>query len=288
MTFSVRACSPLLFLALLPAAACDDGRTQDPSGLGGASGGTTGSGGETAATGGTTASGGTTGASCPEGAFVSLTYDDALPTHIANASPALDSHGFKGTFFLTSPAQSSAPAWRSIQGAGHELAAHTMKHPCPASNTWVPEGDANEDYDAARMGTELDDNIAMLESLGQTAPLTFAYPCGVSWMGAEHTSYVPLLEERFTAARGVVGSVITTLTDPFNVPAYFLTGTGAQLTAVVDNAISQNGWVVFGFHGVGGDHSSVALDAHEELLAHIEANSVPVLTFGEAIACKTK
>jgi sialate O-acetylesterase len=80
---------------------------------------------------------------------------------------------------------------------------------------------------------------------------------------------------------------VTSLADAFHVPAYFLTGTGESLIAVVDNAIKQHAWAVFGFHGVGGDHAAVTTEAHEALLAYLEQQSsaVRVLPFGAAAEC---
>lgn len=251
-------------------------------------------GGDALATGGATGpdsgpgeSGGSSGSdeSCPSGAFVSLTYDDALPTHLSTAAPALEARRLVGTFFITNPSNPSA--WGALVERGHELGSHTRLHPCPESNSWVAEGNANEDYDLTRMQTELDEQIALLESLGQTQPLSFAYPCGVDWVGTAHESYVPLLEDRFIGARGVSGGRETTVSDAYHVKAYFLTGDAAQLIAAVSPAVSEGSWVVYGFHGVGGDHSAVTAEAHEALLDYLVENEIPVRTFAQGLACKT-
>jgi len=102
----------------------------------------------------------------PEGMpAVTLTYDDTLPSQLTTAAPSLKAHGLKATFFLTDARANPAP-WTALLADGHELASHTFKHPCPKVNTWVAPGNANEDYDQARMATELDENIAMLASVG--------------------------------------------------------------------------------------------------------------------------
>ena len=64
---------------------------------------------------------------------VVLTYDDALNTHLDNVIPALDSLGFKGTFYLTGyfPGSRTRVAdWSKAGKKGHELANHTLFHPC--------------------------------------------------------------------------------------------------------------------------------------------------------------
>lgn len=224
---------------------------------------------------------------CPDHAIVALTHDDGLYSQLTNAVPALDQYGFKGTFFLNRI--SNSDAWKAVSENGHELGAHTLNHPCTkVNNTWITAGNASEDYDLTRMATELDENIADITELGQTEPYSFAYPCGTTWVGEEHTSYIPLITERFVAARGVAGSIVTQLTDATNVPAYFLTGPGSTFTGIVDLAITQNGLVVFGFHDVGtGSTGPVTIEIYNELLEHLDANrdSVTVLPFGQAVQC---
>src|SRR4051812_2907675 len=62
-------------------------------------------------------------------AAVSLTYDDAIPSQLDNAAPALDRHGLRATFFLTgsSPTLERSPErFRALVEAGHELGSHTI------------------------------------------------------------------------------------------------------------------------------------------------------------------
>ena len=153
---------------------------------------------------------------------VTLTYDDALNSQLTTAAPSLKTHGLKATFFVTDVRANPTP-WAALLADGHELASHTFRHPCPKVNTWVAPGNANEDYDTARMTTELDETIAMLQMLGQPAPYTFAYPCGITWIGADQQSYIPLIQERFTASRGVAGGPGQAGVNLYKVPATFST-----------------------------------------------------------------
>lgn len=217
---------------------------------------------------------------------VTLTYDDSLASQLSIAAPALKKHGLKGTFFIQDVRSNQAP-WRALREEGHELGSHTFKHPCPKVNSWVPPGDASEDYDDMRMAKELDDSISLLTALGQSAPFTFAYPCGVDWIGNQQTSYAPLVAARFSAARGVSSGLVRPGVNLMNVPATFSTGNAAALIAIADGAKMGAAWVVFGFHGVGGDHTPVSAEAHEALLAHLTAKpgEFYVGTFGELAAC---
>lgn len=252
------------------------GNGSSGGGIGGGSGSGGGSGGEPSAVCGR-----------PQGmAAVTLTYDDALPTQLTTAAPALRAHDLKATFFLTDVRSNRAP-WAALLADGHELAAHTFKHPCPEANDWVAPGNASEDYDLARMATELDEGVTLLEELGQAPPYTFAYPCGIDWVADSHESYVPLLRERFAAARGVSPGQVRAGVDLWHVPATFSTGTGAALIAIAEAANSAGTWVVYGFHGIGGDSNAIDAAAHEQLLTYLDEHRSEyyVATFRELAAC---
>ena len=73
-------------------------------------------------------------------AAVSITFDDAYRSHVDQAMPLLESHGFRGTFFLIVDKlfrrgkyiyhRSSAPIseWQAAAARGHEMASHTVSH----------------------------------------------------------------------------------------------------------------------------------------------------------------
>jgi hypothetical protein len=99
---------------------------------------------------------------------------------------------------------------------------------------------------------------------------------------------VPLIAERFFAARGVnCCAQPPAAVDLYNVntnwPAE--TATPADVTAPVDQAIGAGSWLVFGFHAVGvapGEWSAVPQEAHDALVAHLvtRKSELWVATFG--------
>jgi peptidoglycan/xylan/chitin deacetylase (PgdA/CDA1 family) len=215
-------------------------------------------------------------------AAVSLTYDDALRSQLDHAVPALRKHGLVGTFFLTgtSPVlQASPDSYRALGRAGHELGAHTMNHPCDRKLSFVKPGMSLQDYDSARMDRELAESVAQLRDLGQQGPLSFAYPCGSTWLGEPPTSYVPLIEKSFIAARGVTRGIV----DPTHPRLFEVASVMGDLSASalidwVARAVESGGWLVFTFHGVEGEQLSVDADAHEALLAYLAKNKAQVWT----------
>jgi peptidoglycan/xylan/chitin deacetylase (PgdA/CDA1 family) len=222
-------------------------------------------------------------------AAVSITYDDAVPTQ-RHAARALERLGLRGTFFLTGTASDlmqQRDAWRGVLDAGHELASHTMHHPCDCSHAWVPRGYTTQDYDLGRMRTELDETLALLRSLGAQPPYTFAYPCGETHVGKTPESYVGLVRERFLAARGVEPRVADPQRDPlFLVPAHDGAKRPEELIALCERAVDEGGWLVLLFHGVGGDHLPVELSAHTALAEYLARQSGRVWTerFGAVAA----
>lgn len=214
----------------------------------------------------------------PNGAryAVSLTYDDALPTDLTNAVPALDKAGLRGTFFLSGQAYKSADGlkpWVPVGKAGHELGSHSIEHPCSKSIGLASPPGGLETYDLPRMEKELKETRARLAALGvRPAGETYAYPCGNTYVGEDRQSYIPLVAKLFKAARGVQGSVADPYTvDLLNVPAVGGDKNGDALRGWVERAETEGGWVVFYFHGVGGDYLTTKLEAHQALLDYLKS-----------------
>jgi peptidoglycan/xylan/chitin deacetylase (PgdA/CDA1 family) len=217
----------------------------------------------------------------PQGAkaAISLTYDDGRITQVQNAVPLLDKHNLKGTFFIQGITSDSLPAskefWKDASRRGHELAGHSMYHPCAKVKTWVKKGFALEDYTMERMAKELDDSIAFLKDItGTQGPFTNAYPCGQTYVGEDRQSYIPLVAERFFAARSTVNAIAMPGTFSYaeipTIPGENLTG--KQLIEKAKESAERGGWGIFMFHDVGADDLSVDTAAYEELLAYLDKN----------------
>jgi peptidoglycan/xylan/chitin deacetylase (PgdA/CDA1 family) len=194
-------------------------------------------------------------------AAVSLTYDDSLASQVEFAGPLLDALGLQATFFLSGQNIGSfAPPAK----AGHELASHTVRHPCNADLSALSLDE---------MGGELENGIAAVHALGVTGKLTFAYPCGQTQV-RDGASYEPLVRAGFRAARGVAGSVADPRSvDLFNVPALFppTSSDGSDVIAFVEQAAQSRGWAVVGIHGVteAGEYLQFSAAAHERLLKYL-------------------
>src|SRR5215213_2319982 len=88
---------------------------------------------------------------------VVLTYDDALNVHLDHAIPILDSLKLKGTFYLSAYFPGCSKRlndWRKAGARGHELANHTLFHPCigdKPGREFVPVDYKLNNYSVRRM-----------------------------------------------------------------------------------------------------------------------------------------
>ena len=216
---------------------------------------------------------------------VVLTYDDALNIHLDNVIPALDSLNLKGTFYLSGyfpGCRKRLADWSKAAKGGHELANHTLFHPCTGKipgRDWVkPDYDLGT-YTMQRLLDEVRMTNVLLESLDGKKTRTFAYPCGDTNIGND--SYIDKIKNDFVSARGVKNEMAKiNNVDFFNVPAYGINGeSGQQLIALVKKAMQENALLVFLFHGVGGEHGlNVSLAAHRELLHYLKKHEKEIWT----------
>lgn len=197
-----------------------------------------------------------------------------MASQLRYAVPVLERHGLKATFFLSGK---NLAEFAPLAKAGHELGSHTVTHPCNAELASLSLGE---------MSAELDASIADVHALGQSGKLTFAYPCGQTRL-ARSESYVPLVQQRYRAARGVAAAVAEpSSVDLFSVPALFppSSSDGTDLLAFVERAVSSGGWAVIGMHGVSeaGEYLQLAQPAHDKLLAYLaeHASSIYTAPFG--------
>ena len=121
----------------------------------------------------------------PQRAAIVLTYDDSAPSQLQYAVPALNEAGLKGTFFLTGANMppESMPRWRAVAEAGHELANHTIHHPCNAGTYEAPARYTTEAYDVDTMLNEIRTMNAFLTAIDGRPLHAYGAPCGHTTAG---------------------------------------------------------------------------------------------------------
>jgi len=103
-------------------------------------------------------------------AAVSLTFDDALASHVKTAIPILDRHGLKGTFFLLisnihPEGASTWDDWRRAVADGHEAGSHSLTHP-----------HLTQVLDQRQLRDEIEGSADVIEEHLGVRPVSFAYP----------------------------------------------------------------------------------------------------------------
>ena len=194
----------------------------------------------------------------PEGyrTAVSLSFDDARESQLDVGAPVLAETRTKVTFYLTAGNLGKrADDWKKAAAAGHELGNHSMVHPCSGNFEWS-RTQALEDMSLDRMRQELTEANRAIEAATGVRPVTFAYPCGQTFVGRGRgvQSYVPLISELFLSGR-------LWLSEAPNDPGYAdlaqLTGYPMddvefdELEPVVRGAIDRGQWLVLAGHDIG-------------------------------------
>jgi len=222
-------------------------------------------------------------------AVIVLTYDDALHSQLNVAIPQLDSVKLKGTFFLTGELNSQTiPQWRKASKKGHELANHTVFHPCLSTDD---NPMASEHYTVYRILHEIGVMNNFLFAVDGKSGRTYAYPCTETHVGGK--DYVDSLRThgiiKYARIGGDANAVIIDFKhlDPLQVPSYGLEDhtTADKLIAYVKKVKESGGMGVIMFHGVGGDYITTSAQAHRELLTYLKQNQkdIWITTFQEAM-----
>ncbi|PYV31226.1 MAG: polysaccharide deacetylase [Acidobacteria bacterium] len=220
----------------------------------------------------------------PEGkrAAVSLSFDDARLSQVDTGLDLFRRLGIKATFFLESNnIERRLAGWKQAVADGHEIANHTMTHPCTANYAFSLDN-ALESYDLQMMMAQLDGANAQIQKLLGVTPKTFAYPCGQKFVGRglDVRSYVPLVADRFVVGRGYLDE---SANDPSVCDLAQAMGTAfdgmdfSQMKPIVDEAIKEGRWVIFVGHEIGKRGYQVTdVKALEELSAYLKdpANGV--------------
>lgn len=194
----------------------------------------------------------------PEGkrAAVSLTFDDGRPSQIDTGLPLLEKLGVRATFFvLPGNVEKRLEGWRRAVQLGHEIGNHSSTHPCTA-NYAFSRANALEDYDLDRIASDIDAAQQAIRRLLEVEPVSFAYPCGQSFVGrgAAARSYVPLVAERFLLGRGYMGEAandvaVFDLAQAMGTP--FDDMAPADALKLVEAAARDGRWIIFVGHDIG-------------------------------------
>jgi beta-glucosidase len=141
----------------------------------------------------------------PEGKrmAISLTFDDARLSQVDKGIPLLNNCKVKATFYVSKDNMAKRlDKWKEALAMGHEIGNHSLLHPC-SGNFEFSRQHSLEDYTLPRMSEELDSATQMIKNQLGIIPLSFAYPCGQTFIGRgkETRSYIPVISAMFETGR---------------------------------------------------------------------------------------
>lgn len=230
---------------------------------------------------------------------LSLTFDDARASQVKGGTALLDRYGVKATFYVVpSSVEKELEGWKKAVASGHEIANHSLNHPCSGNFAWSRRK-ALEEYSLDKMQRELSDANRRIKELLGVTPESFAYPCGQSFVGrGQNTkSYVPIAAKLFVTARGWLDEAPN---DPAYVDFAQLTGIESdgkdfeQILPIIENARKDGLWVVLAGHEMNtSGNQTTRLAMLEKLCAYANdpANGVwiaPVGTIAKYVQAQRK
>ena len=223
-------------------------------------------------------------------AAIVLTYDDGITSQLQTAIPRLNQAGLSGTFFLDAEmTDSEILLWRAAAKKGHELANHTLFHPCSEKTLKLHPHYINENYDPHVIIREISLMNNLLFAIDGRTRRTYAYPCCETIVGGK--DYVDTLRSTGLVDYARVGGDKVPVTDIknldlFRVPSWAPVDVNdpALLIDYAEKTLDSGGLGVFQFHGVGGDYLEVSTAAHQGLLDYLKNHpEIWVGTFREVM-----
>ena len=222
--------------------------------------------------------------------YVSLAYDDGLDSQLDIAVPQLEAAGLRGTFYLTwDNMKDRAGQWAALAPRGHELANHTVTHPCDLQRQ-------RPSTFAAREIDPLQRWLTNAEGAGRGRD--FAYPCDVTNLGPgtpndQARRYARLLRRAgMLSARtseGPPNSPYSVEHAPYRLQALALAYNTSGLDEVreyVATAIRRSAWAILVIHEIGdGERKNgfIPPDEHSNLVHMIVEMNLPCGTVEAAI-----
>jgi peptidoglycan/xylan/chitin deacetylase (PgdA/CDA1 family) len=227
----------------------------------------------------------------PDGkrAAVSLSFDDGRVSQLDTGLALLKKANVRVTFYVTPAAvERRLDGWKQAVADGHEIGSHSLTHPC-TGNYAFSLSNALEDFDLPKMAAQLDEATDRIQKLLGVKPTTFAYPCGLKFVGRgrDVKSYVPLIAERFLVGRGYLDEspnapAVTDLAQAMGTPLDDLDF--PQMKAIVDSAAQEGRWIIFAGHDFGERRRQTTdTKALETLIAYLKdpANGIWLGTVAE-------
>ena len=185
--------------------------------------------------------------------------------------------GVKGTFYvLPGDVERRLEGWRQMVADGHEIANHSLTHPCSGNYSWSSASPL-ESYTIRQMEGELGKANQRIHQLLGVTPVSFAYPCGRTTLGRgrEARSYIPSVAAMFRSGRSAYDD---TPNDPLFTDFAVLASVDIdeksfeRIEPLLKETRERGAWLILMGHEInGGGPQTTRVDVLEKLLAYAEA-----------------
>ena len=221
----------------------------------------------------------------PEGkrAAVSLSFDDGRTSQIDQGRNLFEPYDIKATFYvMPRSVMQRFEGWREMAKDGHEIGNHSVHHPCSENFEWVQQGEGLESYSVMQMSEELHTANEQLAELLDAEVVSFAYPCGLTYVGKgkEAESYIPVVARTFASGRRWLSESDN---DPWVVDLAQVNGMEmdgkdyTEIKALIDDTLEKGRWLVLAGHEIGySGRQTTQIAMLEELLEYASRESSPV------------
>lgn len=215
----------------------------------------------------------------PEGKKMglSLTFDDARFSQVDHGIPLLDKYEVRGTFYvLPQNMVTRIDKWKNAVNKGHDIGVHSLFHPC-SGNFAFARNNALENYTLNKMEMELDSATKFIHKELGVRPVSFAYPCGQTFVGRglKTKSYIPLVASMFETGRGWLdeGANDPTICDMSQLMGMELDGKSFdEILKLIEAAKSNGEWLILVGHDIGKGGVQVSLLSTIEAICQYAAD----------------
>lgn len=223
----------------------------------------------------------------PDGkrAALSITFDDARPSQVDAGLPLLDRYRVHATFYVSPRSVGARLAgWKQAVASGHEIGNHSLSHPCTANFEFI-HTNALEDMTLDLMRNDLDLATQLIKSYLGVTPVSFAYPCGQTFVGrgTDTRSYVPVIAERFRSGRLWLSEDSN---DPRRCDTAQLFGmeldgkSFSDLQPKLTDTLRRGRWLILAGHEIGGSGQQTSRTNTLEALCNFAADPTNGLWLG--------
>ncbi len=212
--------------------------------------------------------------SWPKGKLMglSLTFDDGRTSQVDNGIPLLDKYGVTATFYLSPEnMMMRIDEWKNALSNGHDIGNHSFFHPCSGNFPFARDR-ALENYTLDQMRVELDSASKFMKEILGIHPVSFAYPCGQTFVGrgVNTKSYIPVVASMFQTGRGWLneGPNDPTFCDMAQITGMKLDGKSfEEILVLIEGAKKRGQWLVLAGHDIHktGTGLTTFLDTLEEI-----------------------